>query len=55
MSPTLGRSICLAQVEPGLAVPGTVLTSVLPDGGTTTATVMPQLASVDPEGVRLRG
>jgi sarcosine oxidase subunit alpha len=55
MSPTLGRSLCLAQVEPELAAPGTVVTIVLPDGGTASATVMPQLASVDPEGVRLRG
>ena len=54
MSPTLGRAVCLAQVEPGLSAPGTVVTIVLPDGGTAEATVMPQLAHVDPEGARLR-
>jgi len=55
MSPTLGRSICLAQVDAELATPGTALTIVLPSGGTAAATVMEHLAAVDPEGVRLRG
>ncbi len=54
MSPTLGRSVCLAQVAPDLAAPGTVVVVVLPTGGRVRATVMPQLAHVDPEGVRLR-
>jgi sarcosine oxidase subunit alpha len=55
MSPTLGRSVCLGQVEPAMAPPGTEVTIVLPGGGTTRATVMEQLAHVDPEGGRLRG
>ena len=55
MSPTLGRSVCLGQIDPGLAVAGTEVTIVLPAGGTTRATVMEHLAFVDPEGVRLRG
>ncbi len=54
-SPELGRSICLAQVEPDLAAPGSVVTIVLPDGSRAEATVQPQLAHVDPEGSRLRG
>jgi sarcosine oxidase, subunit alpha len=54
MSPTLGRSICLGQVEHELAVPGTEVTIVLPAGGTLRATVMEHLAFVDPEGGRLR-
>src|SRR5579859_7896689 len=40
MSPTLGRSICLAQVEAALAAPGTLVTE--------------HLAHVDPEGSRMR-
>lgn len=55
MSPTLGRSICLAQVEPDLAAPGTPVTIMLTTGQTTAGTVMENLASVDPQGVRLRG
>ena len=55
MSPTLGRSICLAQVDAALAAPGTSLTIKLPSGETAAATVMEHLAAVDPEGVRLRG
>jgi sarcosine oxidase subunit alpha len=54
-SPTLGRSICLGFVAPHLAEPGTVVTVLLPDGRRVEATVTPQLAHVDPEGVRLRG
>jgi sarcosine oxidase, subunit alpha len=54
MSPTLGRSICLGQLDPTLSTPGTTVTIVLPEGGTTQAVLMPQLAQVDPEGVRLR-
>jgi sarcosine oxidase subunit alpha len=54
-SPTLGRSICLGFVAPHLAEPGTVVTVLLPDGRRIEATVTPQLAHVDPEGVRLRG
>src|SRR5215471_13201017 len=54
MSPTLGRSICLGQVEARLAGPGTEVTVRLPDGGLSAATVMPQGAHVDPEGGRMR-
>jgi len=54
-SPTLGRSICLAQVAAHLAEPGTEITVRLSDGGSVPATVTEHLAAVDPEGVRLRG
>ena len=54
MSPTLGRSICLAQVERHLAEPGTVVTVRLPSGRLIEARVMPQHAHVDPEGGRMR-
>ncbi len=55
MSPTLGRSICLGQVAPHLAAPGTQVTVQLPDGRRIPAAVMEHLAHFDPEGVRLRG
>jgi len=54
MSPTLNRSICLAQVEAHLAEPGTVVTVRLPSGGSVGARVMPQHAHVDPDGGRMR-
>ena len=54
MSPTLGRSICLAQVEPRLAEPGTQVTVRLPGGRLVTARVCEHLAHVDPEGSRMR-
>ncbi|HEY7361093.1 MAG TPA: 2Fe-2S iron-sulfur cluster-binding protein [Streptosporangiaceae bacterium] len=54
MSPTLHRSICLAQVEARLAGPGTEVTVRLPDGRLIAATVMPQHAHVDPDGGRMR-
>ncbi|GEL17377.1 2Fe-2S iron-sulfur cluster-binding protein [Pseudonocardia asaccharolytica] len=54
MSPTLGRSICLGQVEAGLAKPGAVVTVRLIDGRNIPAAVTPQLAHVDPEGERQR-
>jgi sarcosine oxidase subunit alpha len=54
MSPTLGRSICLGQVDARLAAPGTEVTVRLPSGRLITATVMPQLAHVDPGGERMR-
>ncbi len=54
MSPTLRRSICLGQVEARLAGPGTEVTVRLPSGRLVTATVMPQLAHVDPDGERMR-
>ncbi|MBO0806215.1 MAG: hypothetical protein J2P25_24470, partial [Nocardiopsaceae bacterium] len=63
MSPTLGRSICLGQVDAalagiagpgGIAEPGSTLTVRLPDGRDVTATVTPTLAHVDPDGERQR-
>ena len=54
MSPTLGRSICLAQVEAGLAAPGTRVTVRLPGGRLIGARVTEHLAHVDPEGSRMR-
>ncbi|MGH3393989.1 MAG: glycine cleavage T C-terminal barrel domain-containing protein, partial [Streptosporangiaceae bacterium] len=54
MSPTLGRSICLAQVEAPLAAPGTRLTVRLPGGALIAARVTEHLAHVDPEGSRMR-
>ena len=55
MSPTLGRSVCLAQVEAELAAPGTEVTVRLANGRLIRALVMPQHAHVDPGGERLRG
>jgi sarcosine oxidase, subunit alpha len=55
MSPALGRSVCLAQVEAELAAPGTEVTVRLPSGRLIRALVMPQHAHVDPRGERLRG
>jgi sarcosine oxidase subunit alpha len=54
MSPALGRSICLAQVDPCLAEPGTVVTVKLPSGRLIQASVTPQHAHVDPDGGRMR-
>jgi len=54
MSPTLGRSVCLAQVEARLAKPGTEVTVRLPTGRLVSALVTPDLAHVDPDGGRMR-
>jgi sarcosine oxidase subunit alpha len=54
MSPTLRRSICLGQVAPHLAEPGTEVEVVLPEGGRARAVVTSHLAHFDPEGKRLR-
>jgi sarcosine oxidase subunit alpha len=54
MSPTLGRSICLAQVDPSLAAPGTTITVLLRSGSRIPATVQEHHAHVDPEGARQR-
>jgi sarcosine oxidase, subunit alpha len=54
MSPTLRRSICLAQIDAHLAEPDTVVRVRLPGGRLIEARVMPQLAHVDPEGGRMR-
>ena len=53
-SPTLERSICLAQVEAEHAGAGTELTVVDVTGRRGTAVVMPHHAHFDPEGERLR-
>src|SRR5579859_955877 len=54
MSPTLGRSVCLAQVEAAQAEAGTEVTVRLPSGRLISARVMPHLAHVDPDGGRMR-
>ena len=54
-SPTLERAICLGQVSPDMARPGTVLTVVMVSGERITARVMEHHAHFDPEGERLRG
>jgi len=54
MSPTLGRGICLGQLDPAVAAPGTTVTVRLPSGADVNATVQDALAFVDQEGVRLR-
>ena len=53
-SPTLERSVCLAQVEADHADAGTELTIVDVAGRRHTAAVMPHHAHFDPEGERLR-
>ena len=55
MSPTLGRAICLGQVEPELAAGGTKVTVLLTSGERIGATVMDHHAHFDPAGERLRG
>ncbi|HEX6933835.1 MAG TPA: 2Fe-2S iron-sulfur cluster-binding protein [Streptosporangiaceae bacterium] len=54
MSPALGRSICLAQLDGHLAAPHTTVSVLMPDGSRIPARVMEELASVDPAGERLR-
>jgi sarcosine oxidase, subunit alpha len=55
MSPTLGRSVCLAQLPSRLAGAGTLVTVRLPNGRDIQARVTPQLAHHDPEGSRTHG
>jgi sarcosine oxidase subunit alpha len=55
MSPTLGRSICLGQVDPELDVAGGLISIRLPDGRTAPARVLAEHAHFDPEGTRARG
>jgi sarcosine oxidase subunit alpha len=55
MSPTLGRAICLGQVESGLAGAGTRVTVRLPDGRDVGAVVTAHHAQVDSEGEKQRG
>lgn len=52
-SPTLNRSIGLAQVDMSLSEPGTVLDVRLPDSSIIQAKVMSETSAVDSEGVRL--
>ena len=54
-SPTLERSVCLGQVTPDMARPGTILTVQMISGERITARVMEHHAHFDPEGERLRG
>lgn len=55
MSPTLGRSICLGQLDPDLASAGRLLTIRLPDGTNAPARVMSHHSHFDPDGERARG
>ncbi len=55
MSPTLGRSVCLAMLVAPLAAPGTPLTIQVAGGERAQAKVMEELAHFDPAGERLRG
>jgi sarcosine oxidase subunit alpha len=55
MSPALGRSICLAQLDADLAAPGTLVQVLLPSGRQIAAKVIDGLAHFDPGGERLRG
>lgn len=55
MSPNLERSVCMGQVVPELAAPGTKLTVLLTDGRRVGAKVHTDHAFIDPEGTRLRG
>ncbi|MDT7669197.1 MAG: sarcosine oxidase, subunit alpha, partial [Pseudonocardiales bacterium] len=54
MSPTLNRSICLGQLDPHLAEPGTRVTVRLHDGRDIDAEVTAEHAHFDPEGKRQR-
>ena len=54
MSPTLGRSICLGQVDPSLSAAGTEITVLMADGKRIKATVQEHHAHVDHEGARQR-
>ena len=54
MSPTLGRSVCLASIVLDAAEVGSRVTVVV-GGRRIEAEVLPELAQVDPEGRRLHG
>ncbi len=54
MSPTLGRGVCLAQLDAGLVAGGERVTIRTPDGGDHVAIVLDHHAHLDPEGERLR-
>jgi sarcosine oxidase subunit alpha len=53
-SPTVGRAVCLAQLDVSLSAPGTEVTVRLRDGNEARARVTEHLAAVDPEGARQR-
>ncbi|MEP7088524.1 MAG: 2Fe-2S iron-sulfur cluster-binding protein [Nocardioidaceae bacterium] len=53
-SPTLGRSVCLAQLRFEHAAPGSRIRVLQPDGSVIEATVCAELAHFDPEGERAR-
>jgi sarcosine oxidase, subunit alpha len=53
-SPTLGRSICLAQLRSEQAAPGSTVRVLQPDGSVAEATVCADLPHFDPEGERVR-
>ncbi|HJS72020.1 MAG TPA: 2Fe-2S iron-sulfur cluster-binding protein [Acidimicrobiia bacterium] len=55
MSPTLNRSICLAQLDSEHAEPGRTVAIRLPNGRTARAKVLADHAHFDPEGGRARG
>jgi sarcosine oxidase subunit alpha len=55
MSPTLNRSICLAQLDGEQAEPGRTVTIRLPTGKTAPARVLAGHAHYDPAGERVRG
>ncbi len=54
MSPTLGRSVCLALITVDAAKAGSLVTILLDDGRPIEATVLAEPVHVDPEGRRLR-
>jgi sarcosine oxidase subunit alpha len=54
MSPTLGRSICLAVLRADASEVGSQVTILINDGRLVEAKVMEQAAHVDPDGRRLR-
>lgn len=53
-SPTLNRSVCLAQLHTEYAKSGAMVRVLQPDGSIIEAKICPQLAHVDPEGGRAR-
>jgi sarcosine oxidase subunit alpha len=55
MSPTLGRSICLGQVDSALHRPNQPIAIRLPGGKSAPARVLAEHAHFDPEGTRARG
>jgi sarcosine oxidase subunit alpha len=54
-SPTLDRSVCLAQLRADHAAPGRLVRVLLPDGTAAPVRVCEELAQYDPKGERARG